>query len=138
MSVELWAEDAPDVVDFVCCHLQELLPASDERDVDAPLPSCVVSRISGADDPEAGTDDPVVQLDIYEAKGPTAGQVSIDVHRRMLLLRNSVDVTMSDQSIANNDTFETLLKPFRMAFEHDQIVRYVARYQLGLSFVTVV
>ncbi|MCH9728383.1 MAG: hypothetical protein K0U84_01645 [Actinomycetia bacterium] len=118
--------------------MQPLMRSAVERGIDDTLPFCVVSRISGPDDPEAGTDDPVVQLDFY-ADGPGAAkQAANDGHRRMMLLaRESNDVTLSDDSVANCDFVETLLKPFRMAYEHDQIVRYTARYRVGLSYVAI-
>lgn len=138
MSTPLWDWDAPDVEDFTVAWLQPLLRTAVERGIDDPLPFCVVARISGGDDPEHGTDDPVVQLDFY-GSGPAGAKTAANQgHRRMMLLaRESGDVTLSDESVANCDFVETILKPFRMAYEHDQIVRYTARYRVGLSYVAI-
>jgi hypothetical protein len=60
------------------------------------------------------------------------------VHRRMTLLaRQSPTVTLSDGSLANTDYVTPLLKPRRMEYPNERVVRYVARYQLGLSYVAV-
>ena len=138
MTADLWGEDAPDVEDFITCWMQPLMPTAVERAADDALPSCVVTRISGPDEPQSGTDDPVVQLDFYGQGAVEAKQAANEGHRRMMLLaRESRNVTMSDSSVANADFVETLLKPFRMTYAHDLIVRYTARYHVGLSYVAV-
>ncbi len=135
---DLYDQDAPDVEDFIQSWMQPVMRSSVERKSDDPLPFCLVARISGADDPDCGTDDPVVQLDFF-GKGPqAAAKAARDGHRRMTLLaRRSDDVTLSDGSIANADFVETILKPFRMEYADSKIVRYVARYRVGLSYVAV-
>lgn len=138
MTAELLGEGAPDVEDFLACWIGPLMRCATERKADEELPFCQVARLAGADDPDAGTDDAAVQLDIFD-RGAAAASVAADrVHRRMMLLaRTMPDVTMSDGSTANADFVTTTIKPFRMSYEDDQIVRYVARYQLGLSYVAV-
>lgn len=138
MPADLLSETAPDAEDFVVQWLLPLYPAATERTTGDALPFCVVARISGPDDPDEGLDQPVVQVDTFGVGAAAASLAAKDVHRRMLYLaKHSADVTMSDSSLANADWVETLLKPFRMPYQDDQIVRYVARYQLGLSYVTV-
>ncbi|AAN12571.1 head-tail adaptor [Mycobacterium phage Che9c] len=135
---DLHDQDAPDEEDFVVCWMQPVMRTAVERDIDAELPFCEVTRIDGADDPEAGTDNPVIQLDFYALGAEAAKAAAKQGHRRMLFLfRNFPTVTLSDGTLADLDFGETLIKPFRMAFEHDQIVRYTARYQLGTSYVAV-
>lgn len=135
---DLHDQDAPDEEDFVACWMQPVMRTAVERDLDEELPFCEVTRIDGADDPESGTDDPVIQLDFY-ARGAAAAKAASKLgHRRMLFLfRNSPTVTLSDGSLADIDFGVTLIKPFRMPFEYDLIVRYTARYMLGTSYVTV-
>lgn len=138
MSIDLLDQDAPDVEDFACCWMQPVMRSAVERASDDTLPFCVPTRVSGADDPDSGTDDPVLQLDFYALGAAAAKRAANDGHRRMLyLFRFSPTVTMSDGALANIDFGQTLLKPFRMDFEHDLIVRYTARYLVGLSYVTV-
>ena len=136
MSTPLYGFDAPDVEDFTVSWMAPLMRSAVERENDDVTPFCVVTRISGADDPDIGTDDPVVQLDFYGVGVAAAKIAANQGHRRMMLLaRESGDVTMSDESVANCDFVETLIKPFRMAYEHELIVRYTARYRVGLSYV---
>ena len=66
MTVHALDQDAPDVEDFLCCWLAPLVRTATERRSDDPLPFCVVTRISGADDVDAATDEPVVQIDIFD------------------------------------------------------------------------
>ena len=54
-----------------------------------------------------------------------------------LLSRELTDVTMSDSSVASPNYVRTQLKPFRMPYENERIVRYVARYAVGLAYVAV-
>lgn len=138
MTNPLLDVDAPDGEDFVAAWLQPVVRASVERDLDDELPFCTVQRISGADDENEGTDDPVVQVDFYD-RGVKAAAASARLgHRRMLrLFRDCPNVTLSDGTTAAIDYGETVIKPFRMTYADDQIVRYTARYKLGFTFVTV-
>lgn len=137
MTAELLDEGAPDIEDFVVCWLQPLIRAAVERDSDDDPPFCMVARIDGADDADCGTDDPVVQLDVFDVDATAAAASARDVHRRMMLLARTDDhVTMSDDSVADCDFIDNLIKPFRMPYGNDKVVRYVARYTLGTSYVT--
>lgn len=134
----LYDQDSPDEEDFVTCWMQPVMRTAVERDLDDVLPFCEVTGISGADDPDCGASDPVVQLDFYAHGATAAKDAAKQGHRRMnLLFRTSPDVTLSDGTVANVDFGGCLIRPFRMPYQHDLIVRYTARYQLGLSYVTV-
>ena len=139
MSAPLASEDAPDAEDFVSCWLQPLLRAGVEREKSDGYPFAVVQRVSGLDIPESGLDDPVVQLDIlHKGAVGVAKKHANDVHRRMTLLGLTYpDVTMSDGSVAGIDYLRVLIRPHRETFGDDTVVRYVARYKLGLSYVAV-
>lgn len=138
MTAPLLGEDAPDAEDFTVCWLQPLLRSAVERDTDDVLPFATIQRVAGEDDLDCGTDDPVVQVDILDRGVVAAKAAANDVHRRMLLLFHECsDVVMSDGSTANLDFGRTLMKPVRMPYADAKIVRYVARYQLGLSYVAV-
>lgn len=138
MTADLLPEDAPDAEELVVCWLADLLRAAVVRRTGDPLPFCQVSRVAGADDSSTGVDDPVVQLDIFADGVAAAATTAKEVHRRMTLLgRTAADVTLTSGAKANCDYVDCTLKPFRMAYEDDQIVRYTARYTLGLSYVAV-
>lgn len=142
MATDLLDEAPPDVEDFCCAWLAPLLRTATERRTSDPVPFCVVTRISGADDAHTGTDTATVQLDVYDGDRdgrPAAANVALtarDVHRRMMLLSRQLDtVTLSDGAQANADHVATLIKPFRMDHPNDQLRRYTARYELGVSYV---
>lgn len=138
MTAELLDEDAPDAEDFLACWIAPLMRCATERKTNDALPFCVVARVAGGDDAQTGTDEAVVQLDVYARGALAASQAARDLHRRMsLLARTCPDVTMSDGIKANADYCDCTLRFFRMPYDDDQIVRYTARYQLGLSYVTV-
>lgn len=135
---DLYDQDAPDDEDLVTCWLQPVMRTAVEHDLGGELPFCEVTRIDGADDPDCGTDDPVIQLDFYAEGAKAAKDASKLGHRRMLyLIHNCPIVTLSDGVAVSVDFGEPLIKAFRMPFEHDRIVRYTARYKLGTSYVTV-
>lgn len=137
MTVPLLDEAPPDDEDFVVCWLQPLLVSSVERETDD-LPYAGVQHVDGASDPDCGTEDSVVQVDIL-GLGVAAAKIAANrVQRRMeLLFWECSDVVMSDGRTANCDFGRTLMRPKRMPYAHEQIVRFVARYELGLSYVTV-
>lgn len=143
MTVYVLDQDAPDVEDFLCCWLAPLVRTATERRSDDPLPFCVVTRISGADDVDSSTDEPVVQIDIFDTARnnlqavQNAKTTANLVARRMNYLARHLDtnVLLSNGAAANADVVTTVIKPFRMAYTDERIVRYVARYQLGLSYV---
>lgn len=144
MPTDLLDQNAPDVEDFLCSWLAPLLRTAVERKTDDELPFCQVARISGADDEHTGVDEATVQLDIFDGTrnnmlaGQNAAITADRVHRRMMLLsREASTVTLSNGTEANADSVTTVIKPFRMAYVNDQVVRYVARYQLALSYVAV-
>lgn len=138
MTVDLLDEDAPDEEDFVSCWMQPVMRSAVERGLDDVLPFCEVTRVAGSDEPECGTDDPVIQLDFYGLGATAAKAAAKQGHRRMMYLaRHLPTVEMSDGSTVGADYVETVLRPFRMTYAHDQIVRYTARYALGLHYVTV-
>lgn len=139
MTAELYADDAPDAEDFLVCWMQPVMRSAVERDSDDVLPFCVVTDVSGDDDPNAGTDDPILQVEFFGDGAEAAKNAKRDGHRRMMLLARELrNVTLSDGSVANPDYVDTVLKPKRMPYAHDRVVRYVARYQLGLSYVAIV
>lgn len=134
----LYDQDSPDEEDFAVCWMQPVMRSAVERDLNDVLPFCEVTGVDGADDPNAGTADPVVQLDFYAHGAAAAKAAAKQGHRRMnLLFRTGGTVTMSDGTYASLDFGECLIRPFRMPYQHDLIVRYTARYLLGLSYVTV-
>lgn len=146
MSAPLSPEDAVDAEDFVCCWLQPLIRAAVKRELGEAWPFVLVQRVSGSDVPEVGLDDPVIQLDVmHKLASPAttaAGQLEVvakqwanKVHRRMTLLTTYPDVTVTGGAVAGVDYLKVLIRPHRQPFGDELVARYVARYQLGLSYV---
>ena len=134
----LLGEDAPDVEDFVAAWLQPVIRAAVERDSDDVLPFCVVARVAGGDDPDCGFDESVVQLDVFGAGPLAASAAAMTVHRRMMLLaRELTTVIVTGGVSVSPNRVTTQMKPFRSPYEHDQVVRYTARYGVGLAYVAV-
>lgn len=132
----------PDPEDFTVCWLQPVIRAATARDPGDGFPFALVEFIVGTDCPDEGVFDGVVQVDYLDTErdGLTAVQaasVTSQVgHRRMQLLGQQIsDVPMSDGSTANCDYLTTLESPHRMDYPNERVVRYTARYRLGLQFV---
>ena len=142
-------EDAPDAEDFVVCWLQPILRAATERDPGDALPFAVVQRVAGSDDQNCGEDEAVVQIDVFaattnaslaEGLAPNVAKYwAKRVTRRMNRLSRNLDddVTMSDGSVANADYVANVMKPVRMPYQDESIVRVVGRWSIGRSYVAV-
>lgn len=135
---DLHNEDAPDAEDFAINAMKSVMRSSAEKFTGSEWPFCIVQRVAGEDNPEQGIDYPVIQMDFYAIGVQAAKIAANEGHRRMMYLaRNLVDINMSDGSVANADYVKTFMKPIRLPYQHDEIVRYTARYELGLSYVAV-
>lgn len=145
---ELYSEAAPDSDDFLINWLQPLLPAALERDTDEELPFAVVQLIVGTDDPDEGSCDDIVQIDLFvgaDTSGPSSPEKlapaqakmwAKKVHRRINFLRQNQDpVVLSDGTIIGPDFVRVTQRFRREPYKDDNIVRLVGRYRIGLSFV---
>jgi hypothetical protein len=136
--IELHDRSAPDAEDFFACLLAPVIRAAVEHTTSDGWPFALITRVAGADDPDAETDDPVVQVDILGEGVLAASDAANTVHRRILwAARACADVTMLDGTVVNPDFITVMMKPVRMSYPDERIVRYVARYAPGLSYVTV-
>lgn len=142
MTTELFPDQAPDSEDFFVSWLQPLMRAGTERKTGDALPFALVQHITGDDCLDEGTDDGVVQVDFFDTarNGFVAAQnaktIARQGHRRILYLALHLpDVEMSDGTTANADYVTTVMTPTRMDYADDSVVRYTARYAVGLSYV---
>lgn len=143
MTVDLLPDESPDAEDFFASWLAPLLRAGTEHKTTDSYPFAVVQFIAGTDDECTGFADGVVQVDFLDTArdGLVAAQsakiTAREGHRRiMYLAKHCSDVVLSDGSTANCDYIDTTLMPARLPTEDERVVRYVARYQVGLSYVT--
>ncbi|MCV7434815.1 hypothetical protein [Mycolicibacterium bacteremicum] len=139
---DLHDREAPDSEDFVVHWLAPLLRSATERETDDVLPFAVVQQISGDDDVDTGTAEDAIQVDWFDRArdGMEAAQRSKltarEGHRRMLLLAHDLPaIEVSDGTTVGADYLTTTMKPTRMPYADEKIVRYVSRYRLGTSFV---
>jgi hypothetical protein len=148
MTTDLLGHEPPDAEDFVVSWLQPWIQgksgqAGIERKADSPPLFAIVEFIDGTDSIDHGTEDGVVQVDFLAPAGTAAEKRDAKLfvregHRRMMYLAKHIpDVEMSDGSTANCDYLTTMLKPKRMDYANEKVVRYTARYALGLSYVAV-
>lgn len=114
-----------------------------EFKTDGPVPFAIVEFVTGADSVDEGTEDGVIQVDFLHSAATAAQKQDAKAfvregHRRMLYLAKHIPaVEMSDGSEATCDYLNTLMKPKRMDYLNEKVVRYTARYALGLSVVAV-
>ncbi len=141
MTIDLLPDSAPDAEDFVCSWLQPVMRAATERKTNDPWPFAIVQLLTGEDCVDSGTEDDVVQVDYLDVardgltKGQAAKLSAREGHRRMMYLaKHCPDVELSDGSTANCDYLDAEV-PARMDYPNELVVRYTARYTLGLSFV---
>ena len=142
MTVDLLPDEAPDAEDFFARWLAPLMRAGTEHRTTDSYPFAVVQFIAGTDDECTGFEDGVIQVDYLDVarNGLVAAQAAKvtarEGHRRIMYLgKHCSDVTMSDGTTANCDYINVSLAPMRMDSADERVVRYVARYQFGLSFV---
>jgi hypothetical protein len=138
MTAELYGRDAPNAVEFVIAWLAPLGEVSTERPAGEDLPYRMVTRVAGTDDGYS-VDYPIISIHTFDADYTSASDAADMTHRRMLLLIDDPhnDVTLSDATVCNAEYVECVQRPTRIDVADAAVERFVARYQLGLSFVAV-
>lgn len=104
-----------------------------------PLPFYLVTVVTGNENLEMGTADPVFDVDVLCSKtlGYTAAKTeSRLVHRRILLLgQYSEAIVLKSGRVAGIDDLEVREIPRWENYEDVSILRKVGRYKVGLSYV---
>ena len=124
MTVTLPA--ALDTEIFVISWLAPIIPASILHDPSDGVPFTKVTRIAGTTDIDTALDTQWIQLDTLIAKPSIGDGIQNRVHERMRELR----MQASDAPI---EYCTTTLVPCRMDYDNPNIIRYVARYEIGLT-----
>lgn len=130
MTAELLGEGPADPEAIVVGWLQPLRRTANTRRPGDPLPMTVVRTVAGTECHEESYSDPVVQIDTLCAASAGEDAASVEsnkTHRRMLLLARYLEDF-------NLDYIKVFLTPRREDYGDEQIIRYVARYQLGQSY----
>lgn len=143
MSTPILDRDAPDSEDFVASWLSPLMNAAVERENDDDLPFALVQMINGEDDQDTGEVEDAIQIDWFDHARDgmqavqAAKQTAKTGHRRMLLMADELpEIELSDGTTVGADYLISTMRPTRMPYANERIVRYVSRYRLGTSFVT--
>lgn len=136
---ELYNEAPPNAVEYVIAWLRPLGLCDVKRPAGETLPYRMVNGLPGEEDDNLFTDDPIVSVHTFAADYTAASDAAADTHRRMQLLIHNPgrDVTLTDSTVVNADYVKTVQTPMWVDYGDNTINRFVARYQLGLSFVAV-
>lgn len=140
MTVEILNE-APDDDEEICiAWLSPLNRCAQTRRSGDPLPFILVTHITGKEDADCFHADNVVQVATLCDKrfGEDAAKIEAEnTHKRMLLLaRYLEDVVLTDGRTATIDSVSVFESLSWQPYGDDQILMKVARYTLGLSYVT--
>lgn len=138
MSSPLLLPDvAPSVEMVIVSWLTPLGRTGTRRKSSDPIPFRLVTRIAGADNPDIGIDTAVVSVHTF-AKGPEAAvNESQRTHRRMTLLtRNPLTEfsLLGSTDVVTVDYCRTVMSPIEVEYDDPAVTRYVARYEIGLSY----
>lgn len=107
-----------------------------QRAANEALPFRIVKRVAGADDPVIGIDTASVSVHTLAATVQAAHDEARLTHRRMAVLARSpqTEITLFDQSTVCVDYCRTTMSPVEIDYGEPGIVRYVARYDVGVSY----
>lgn len=134
---DLFTDTAPDVQRVVVAWLRPLGRAGTQRLPTDALPFRLVTRIAGADDHIEGIDVAVVSVHTFATR-ETATDEANTTHERMLYLQRHpfTDIELLGSGVTANVNFcETVEKPTYVDYGDPNLLRYVARYRIGLDFV---
>jgi hypothetical protein len=149
MTVDLWNEIATDPETALIAHLAPLHPhtvgtpqkVSNERRSGDPLPFILVHELPGEENIDESDIDALVSVHtlVHKAAGRLVARDETDrTHRRMLwIARELPSVALSGGRYAEFDYVRVQSRPHWEEYGDDQILRKVARYQLGLSYAKV-
>ncbi|MGV0634494.1 hypothetical protein ABQE69_09035 [Mycolicibacillus trivialis] len=132
-------ESAPSVEKTLVAWLSALGRAATERGAGEALPFRIVKRVAGADDPIIGIDTATVSVHTLAATSSAAHEAAQITHRRMVLLARNPQtaIALLDGGVTNVDYCKTLMSPVEVDYGETDIKRYVARYEIGVSYTPV-
>lgn len=140
MTVELFDQDTPDVADFVITWLLPLGNTWAKHPIDdKTFPYRIVNPLVDGDQLDGMTGESLVSVHTMHRTFGEAKAEAKRTHRRMLLLANnpSLTVVMPDGLTVNADYLEVVQKPLHVDYGDTDTQRFVARYRVGFSYVTV-
>jgi len=140
MTAELNDYRPNDIEEMVVAWLTPLTRAGVSRDIGDPLPFIMVRHLTGAENIEQQTGDPVVSVHTLCARDlgwGAAKRQAAQTHDRMTLWGRYHDTVIlpSTHVEAAVDYVRVFESPIWVVYSDLQILRKVGRYQIGLSYV---
>jgi hypothetical protein len=144
MTAELLDEQAEDDEAITVAWLKDLHDeghVKNFRRPGDPLPFILVSHLDSNENIEESTVDALISIHVltHKAEGQVVNRdTANEMHRRMLLLaRYLEDVELPDGRVATIDYINAPQPPKRVEYGDENILRRVARYEIGLSYAKV-
>lgn len=131
MTAELLPDGPADIETIVVQWLTPLRRTAVTRDLNDPLPMCVVQQVAGRENLEESTSNLVVQVDTLCDKNlgeDVARDEKIKTHQRMLQLGRYLE---TQGTIDYMTVFESQR---REPYGNDQVIRYCGRYEFGQTY----
>lgn len=131
MTAEVLPVGPADMETIVVAWLMPLRRTAVVRDLNDPLPMCVVRQVSGKEDLDESTADTLIQVDTLCDKNlgeDVARDEKIKTHQRMLQLGRYLETQ------GTIDWMRVFESQRRESYGNDQIIRYVGRYQFGQTY----
>lgn len=134
-SPELLDESAPAAERVVSAWLAPWKRGTRRLSGDA-VPYRLIHTVAGVDNPETGLTEAVVSIHTFASTPEAAILESDKTHRRMLLLANNplANITISTGQVVCVDYVKTAMLPTQVDYDDPNVIRYVARYDIGLSY----
>lgn len=103
-----------------------------------PVPFRMIHTVAGSEDPGLGLSEATVSVHTFAGSAQDAMLEADKTHRRMLLLaRQPLDgVHLPDGRTVCVDFCAVVMPPTEVDYDDPNVVRYVARYDLGLVYTS--
>lgn len=131
VTAEILPVGPADLETIVVQWLTPLRRTAITRDLNDPLPMCVVQQVGGNEDLEESTATLVIQVDTLCDKNlgeDVARNEKIKTHQRMLQLGRYLETQGTIDWMAVSESQR------RIPYGNDQIIRYCGRYQFGQTY----
>lgn len=136
-SPELFDESAPPIELVVSAWLSPWKRGT-RRLAGDPLPFRLFRAVAGTDEVDAGLTESVVSIHTFADSPINALTEANKTHRRMLQLANNplANITIPGGQEVCVDYCKPVMLPTEVDYEDPNVTRYVARYDIGLSYTS--
>lgn len=133
---DLFALSAPPA-EYVVSSWLAPWPRGTHRKAHDPLPFRLINAVAGRECPEHGASSSVVSIHTFAEGAQAALNAAHETHRRMLVLATNPlqTITIPTGQAVSVDYCRVVMPPVEVEYSDDPlVVRYVARYDIGLSY----